>query len=136
MAANGDTRERRFRPVYWILHAFLFVVSAAGTMFVFGVVYLFSSFFLWVIGHFGQDLLQFGEYSKSVLVDWICTGIYYVIPNLSIFKIMGSRHIIQSLSFYQPIDPSIVAAAFFYCILYCAVILLIAIAIFLRRDFK
>ena len=94
------------------------------------------TFFLWVVGHFGRDLLQFGEISKSVSVQWICTGIYYVIPNLSIFKIMGSRHIIESLSFSQPIDPSVFASAFLYCVLYSAAILSLSIAIFLRRDFK
>jgi ABC-type transport system involved in multi-copper enzyme maturation permease subunit len=94
------------------------------------------TFFLWVIGHFGADLLRFGEISKSVSVKWLCSGIYYVIPNLSIFKIMGSRNIIPGAPFYQPMDPSIMAGAFFYAVLYCAVIVSLSAAIFLRRDFK
>jgi ABC-type transport system involved in multi-copper enzyme maturation permease subunit len=94
------------------------------------------TFFLWIIGHFGRDLLQLGEFSKSVLAKWICYGIYYVIPNLAVFKIMGGRNIISSVSFYQPMDPSVVVSAFFYCVVYCAVILSLSIVIFLRRDFK
>jgi ABC-type transport system involved in multi-copper enzyme maturation permease subunit len=55
---------------------------------------------------------------------------------MSVYEIMGSRHIIQSLSFYRPMDSSVVLAAFFYCVVYCAVILSISIAVFSRRDFK
>jgi len=139
---HGETSWRVFLhllPAVFLIFLSLALVTALALLFsTFSTPALSAliTFFLWVIGHFGQDLLLFGEISKSVLVDRICTGMYYVIPNLSIFKIMGSRHIIQSLPFYQPMDPSIIAAAFFYCVLYCAVILSIAIVIFLRRDFK
>ena len=94
------------------------------------------TFFLWVAGHFGPDLLQFGEGSKSILFKSICSVVYYIIPNLSIFKIMDSRHIIRSAPYYQPMDPSIIWIAFFYCILYCTVVVSLAVLIFLRRDFK
>ncbi|MBN2319359.1 MAG: ABC transporter permease [Acidobacteria bacterium] len=126
-------------PAVFMIYLSLALVTALALLFsTFSTPALSAlfTFFLWIIGHFGRDLLYFGELSKSVFVNWICAGIYYVIPNLSIFKIMGSRHIIQSLSFYRPMDPSVVAAAFFYCLLYCAVILSLSIAIFLRRDFK
>jgi ABC-type transport system involved in multi-copper enzyme maturation permease subunit len=126
-------------PAVFIIYMSLALVTALALLFsTFSTPALSAlfTFFLWLIGHFGRDLLQIGGFSKSVLIKWICTAIYYVIPNLSIFKILSSRHITQSVSFYQPMDPAIVAAAFFYCIVYCAIILSLSIAIFLRRDFK
>ena len=126
-------------PAVFILYLSLALVTALALLFsTFSTPALSAlfTFFLWLIGHFGQDLLQIGQFSKSVLVEWICTGIYYVVPNFSIFQIMSSRYITQSVPFYEPMDASIVAAAFFYCILYCAIVLSLSIAIFLRRDFK
>ena len=93
------------------------------------------TFFLWVIGHFSGDLLRLGEISKTSLVRWICSGVYYVVPNLSNFEILGSRHIIRG-PLFKPADPVLFGGAFLYCVLYCAVILSLAVTVFLRRDFK
>jgi len=94
------------------------------------------TFFLWVIGHFGKDLLRFGEISKVALVKWICTGAYYAIPNFSMFKIMDSRHIIDDVVTYRQVDPLLIGSVTVYCVLYCAVVLSLSVWIFLRRDFK
>jgi ABC-type transport system involved in multi-copper enzyme maturation permease subunit len=58
-----------------------------------------------------------------------------MLPNLSNFKIMGSRQIIQG-AMYQPADPLLYGSSLLYCIAYCAVIVSLAVVIFLRRDFK
>jgi ABC-type transport system involved in multi-copper enzyme maturation permease subunit len=129
----------RLLPAVFLIFLSLALITALALMFS-----TFSSpalsalftFFLWMAGHFGGDLLQFGEASKSVLYKWLCSVLYYIIPNLSVFKIMDSRHIIRSAAYYQPMDPSIFGSAFLYCVLYCAVIVSISILIFLRRDFK
>jgi len=94
------------------------------------------TFFLWVVGHFGNDLLAFGELTKSAFVKWICRLIYYVIPNFSNFKMIDSRNIIQSAGYYRPIDSVAVAEATLYCVLYCAVVVCLTICVFTRRDFK
>jgi len=94
------------------------------------------TFFLWVIGHFGSDLLGFGELTKSAAVKWICRVLYYVIPNFSNFNMVDSRNIIQTPGYYRPIDPQAVADATVYCVLYCAVVLSLTICIFTRREFK
>jgi ABC-type transport system involved in multi-copper enzyme maturation permease subunit len=44
------------------------------------------TFFLWVIGHFGKDLLRFAELTKSASVAWLCKILYYVIPNCRISR--------------------------------------------------
>jgi ABC-type transport system involved in multi-copper enzyme maturation permease subunit len=94
------------------------------------------TFFLWIIGHFGSDLLRFGEISKVVYIKWLCRGLYYMIPNFSIFNIMGSRNILAGAAYYRPADPYAILLASLYCILYCTIVLSLSVSIFLRRDFK
>ncbi len=94
------------------------------------------TFFLWLIGHFGKDLQNFGELTKSAPVSWICRVLYYVLPNLANFSIVDSRSIIKTAGYSSAIDPLAVAGSTFYSILYCAAILSLSIAIFMRRDFK
>lgn len=94
------------------------------------------SFFLWVIGHFGADLRDFAEFTKSETVTWLCRALYYVIPNFSNFKILDSRSIIQGSGYFQQIDPLAILWATLYCVIYCAFLIALGISIFMRRDFK
>lgn len=129
----------RLLPAVFLIFLSLALITALALLFsTFSTPALSAlfTFFLWVIGHFSTDLLQFGEISKVAFIKWVCSAAYYAIPNLSIFKIMDSRHIIESLTYYQPLDPWVVWGATLYCVLYCAVIISLAIVIFLRRDFK
>ncbi len=94
------------------------------------------TFFLWVSGHFNTDILEFGNIAKSGVLKWITKVIYYVVPNLSGFKIVGSMNVIQSAAYAQPIPFGAVAWTTIYGFLYSAVLLIIAILVFSRRDFK
>ncbi len=94
------------------------------------------TFFLWVIGHFGKDLLSFGELTKSALAKWLCKILYYVIPNLSNFQIMDSRSVLQRADFTQPIDLMAILLVTVYCVVYCTILISLAVTIFMRRDFK
>jgi ABC-type transport system involved in multi-copper enzyme maturation permease subunit len=94
------------------------------------------TFFLWIIGHFGSDFEGFGELAKSASVRWFYRILHYVIPNFSNFKMIDSRSVIQSAGYFRPIDPRALMGATVYCVLYCTLVLSLAIAIFMRRDFK
>ncbi len=94
------------------------------------------TFFLWVIGHFGKDLQSFGALTKSATVGWFCHVLYYILPNLANFNFIDSRSVIQSPMIAKTIDPLAVAGSTAYAILYCAAVLALSIAIFMRRDFK
>jgi ABC-type transport system involved in multi-copper enzyme maturation permease subunit len=94
------------------------------------------TFFLWIVGHFGSDLLRFGELVKSAPIRWLCKILYYGIPNFSNFNIMDSRNILPSAAYFQPIDYTAILGITFYCVLYTALVLSLSIAIFMRRDFK
>jgi ABC-type transport system involved in multi-copper enzyme maturation permease subunit len=126
-------------PAAWLVFLSLALVTALALLFsTFSTPALSAlfTFFLWIIGHFGGDLLSFGEFSKVTYIQWLCRGLYYVIPNFSIFNMMGSSNIIKSAAYYRPADPYAILWASLYCILYCTVILSLSISIFLRRDFK
>jgi len=94
------------------------------------------TFFLWVIGHFNGDLLEFGRLMKSVPLQWLFRVLYYVLPNLSNFTTIDSRNVIESAAYRQPIDPIAVLWVTVYGLLYCGILLVLSIAVFSRRDFK
>jgi ABC-type transport system involved in multi-copper enzyme maturation permease subunit len=94
------------------------------------------TFFLWIIGHFGRDLMDFGELTKSVSVKWLCRVLYYGIPNFSNFNKIDSRSVLQSAGYSLPIDYAAIAGATLYCVLYTAFVMSLSISIFARRDFK
>jgi ABC-type transport system involved in multi-copper enzyme maturation permease subunit len=94
------------------------------------------TFFLWIIGHFGSDLMKFGELTKSGSVKWLCSVLYYLIPNFSNFQMIDSRSIIQGAGYFLPIDFPAIAGAAVYCLLYGSLVIALSIAIFTRRDFK
>jgi ABC-type transport system involved in multi-copper enzyme maturation permease subunit len=88
------------------------------------------------IGHFNKDLVSFGELTESAAIKWICKLLYYVIPNLSNFQIMDSRSILQRADYFQRIDPIVFVPASLYCLVYCTILVSLAVSIFMRRDFK
>jgi ABC-type transport system involved in multi-copper enzyme maturation permease subunit len=94
------------------------------------------TFFLWVIGHFNRDLLEFGSLTKSAAVQALCKGLYYLLPNFSNFTWLDSRNVIQSAAYGQSLDAAAIGWVLAYCILYCAALLGMAIAVFSRRDLK
>jgi ABC-type transport system involved in multi-copper enzyme maturation permease subunit len=94
------------------------------------------TFFLWVIGHFNADLLQFARIAKLAAAGYIFKLLYYVIPNFANFSTVDSSNIIQAASYREPLNAAAVGWASLYALLYCSVLLAAAAAIFSRRDFK
>jgi len=94
------------------------------------------TFFLWVIGHFNEDLLQFARLTKSAVAGIAFKVLYYVLPNLAAFTSIDSRNVIQSATYYEPIPAAAVVWASVYALLYCGLLLAAAAAIFSGRDFK
>lgn len=84
----------------------------------------------WVAGHFSTDLRQFEQVVDEPAVAWIARGLYYVLPNLAPFNIRAE--VVYGL----PVSPSHVLFTLAYAAIYIAALLVAAIAIFRRRDFK
>jgi ABC-type transport system involved in multi-copper enzyme maturation permease subunit len=129
----------RLLPAVYLIFLSLALITALALLFS-----TFSSpslsaiftFFLWIIGHFGNDLLSFGKLTQSPSIKGMCRVLYYVIPNLSNFAFLDSRSILQGAGHFQPIDPFAIAWATVYCVVYCAFLVALGTAIFMRRDFK
>ena len=85
---------------------------------------------LWVAGHFNADLRHFEEVVNSPVAAWLARGLYYVLPNLAPFDVKAE--IVHGL----PVSASHVSLTAAYAFVYIAMMLLAAMAVFRRRDFK
>lgn len=140
LAFTGDVGWGGFLrvvPAVFMIFLSLAVITALAVLFsTFSTPALSAlfTFFLWIAGHFGSDLVKFGDLTKSVVVKRLCQALYYVLPNLSDFTIIDSRSVIQSAGYFRPIDT--IAVETLYCVVYCAAIISLAIIVFARREFK
>jgi ABC-type transport system involved in multi-copper enzyme maturation permease subunit len=135
---GGHTYARLVPAVYLLFLALSLTTALALLFSTFSTPALSAvfTFFLWVIGHFNRDLLEFGRWTKSAALQWLCTTLYYVLPNLSNFVWVDSRNVILTAAYGQPIDGFSVAWVSAYGLVYCSALLMLAAMIFSHRDFK
>jgi ABC-type transport system involved in multi-copper enzyme maturation permease subunit len=126
-------------PAVYLIYLSLALTTALALVFsTFSTPALSALFtlFLWIIGHFNTDLLQFATLTKSVTVGWVAKALYYALPNFSNFTTLDGRNIIQSTAHAQPLDPVAILWITVYGLLYCGGLVSVAILVFSRRDFK
>ena len=85
---------------------------------------------LWTAGHFNEDLRQFERVVEVPAAAVVAKVLYYVLPNLAPFDVKAE--IVHAL----PVTATHIAYTLAYAVLYISILLLGAIAIFRRRDFK
>ena len=85
---------------------------------------------LWVAGHFNADLRNFDNVVDSAAVAWIAKTVYYVLPNLAPFDVKAE--VVHGI----PVGMRHVALTLLYAAVYTSMLLVAAIAVFRRRDFK
>ncbi|MSO52198.1 MAG: hypothetical protein CK533_01905 [Acidobacterium sp.] len=85
---------------------------------------------LWVAGHFNGDLRQFEQVVDQPAVAWIARALYYLLPNLAPFNVRAE--VVYGL----PVSASHVGFTLLYALSYSSALLVAAVAIFRRRDFK
>ena len=85
---------------------------------------------LWVAGHFNGDLRQFEQVVDQPAVAWIARTLYYVLPNLAPFNVKAE------VVYGMPVSASHLGFTLLYAAVYIAALLVAAVAIFRRRDFK
>ena len=126
-------------PAVFLIYLSLAVTTALALVFsTFSTPALSALFtlFLWIIGHFNADLLQFARLTKSAAVGWIAKVLYYALPNIGNFTSVDSRNVIQSAAYAQPLDALAILWTAVYGVLYCTGLLSAAVLVFSRRDFK
>ena len=129
----------RILPAVFMIFLSLCLVTALALFFsTFStpVLSVLFTLFLWIIGHFGNDIKTFGELTKSAAAGWLCRILYYALPNFSNFQMLDGRYVLQAAGYSQAANPGAVAGAVFYCVVYAALIISFGIMIFQRRDFK
>jgi ABC-type transport system involved in multi-copper enzyme maturation permease subunit len=88
------------------------------------------AFCLYVIGHFNSDIRQYG-FSSSSLVAKVLTGIlYYLLPNFEGFAV------IPSTAHGQFLSSGVFFLSLLYGLTYSTGLVLLAILVFQRRNFK
>jgi ABC-type transport system involved in multi-copper enzyme maturation permease subunit len=88
------------------------------------------SFFVFIIGHFSNDLRALSESAASTPARWVFRTLYYLLPNFSnLSAITATAHGMNP-------DARTVAGAIAYGALYAAALLSAAALIFRRRNFK
>jgi hypothetical protein len=103
----------------------LFFSSFAGPM-----VAMLLTFALWVAGHFNADLRQFEQVVDSATAAYIARGLYYLLPNFAPFNVKAE--VVHGV----PVAPAHVLLTLGYAAVYITMLLVAAMAVFRRRDFK
>lgn len=120
------------KAVLLILVELMVVTSIALLFSTFSTPFLSALFTLglYVIGHLSQEFRLLGARSEDPLTRGFTSALYYLLPNLQNFNIKGE--VVHGV----PVAPSFICFSVIYGMLYMAIILMTASAIFRRRDFK
>jgi len=88
------------------------------------------AFAIYVIGHLTGYLQVFGENSGNIVLKYLTTFFYYVLPNLERFNLKAE-------AVYQlPVESGKISLSIIYALLYIIMVLFLSVLSFERRDFK
>lgn len=85
---------------------------------------------IWVAGHFVEDLRTINEVGASGATTWVAWVVSWVLPNLAVFDVKAE--VVHGVT----VPAGQIIAAIGYGAAYSIAVLLLAIAIFQRRDLK
>jgi ABC-type transport system involved in multi-copper enzyme maturation permease subunit len=88
------------------------------------------AFGFFIVGHFSTDLRNFDQAVDSPAAASVARGLYWVLPNLGQFDIKAQ--VVHA----QPVPLGYLAITIAYAALYIGMMLIIAMLVFSRRDFK
>lgn len=118
--------------VYFILLELALVTALALFFSCFSSPMLSTLFTLaiYITGVFAADIRDFGQLTKSPLIEGFTRVLYYLVPNFHNFNA------IEAAGHAQPIAFSLIWQNTLYTILYAALVLIASSAIFSRRNLK
>jgi ABC-type transport system involved in multi-copper enzyme maturation permease subunit len=88
------------------------------------------TFSLYIVGHFGADLKHFENVVESRPVAYLARAVYYLLPNLAPFDVKAQ--VVHG----QPLAAGYIGLSVAYAVVYTGALLLAAVLVFSRRDFK
>jgi hypothetical protein len=83
-----------------------------------------------IVGHFNADLKNFDQVIDSAPMVLLARALYYTLPNLATFDV--KLQVVHA----QAVPLSYMGVSTAYAGVYIAVLLLMAMMVFARRDFK
>ncbi len=130
--SSGATDPAMLKSIGLIVVELLLVTAIALFFSTFSSPFLSATLTLglWVVGHFNADLRNFETVVQSPAAAWLARGLYYVLPNFAAFDI--KHQVVHGLP--VPVTYLVTTAA--YGAVYIAMLLVGAVWIFSRRDFK
>jgi ABC-type transport system involved in multi-copper enzyme maturation permease subunit len=88
------------------------------------------TFALFIAGRFSADLRNFNQVIDSPVANALTTGLYWILPNLSPFDVRSQ--VVHG----QAVTASYMALSTGYALLYIGALIVAAVVVFARRDFK
>lgn len=88
------------------------------------------TFLLYIAGNFSTNLLAMAETTDATALKWLLKSLYYALPNLANFSAIATA------SHGQIVPGARLASATLYVVIYCGILVTIAVLVFDRRDFK
>ncbi len=88
------------------------------------------TFGLYIVGHFNADLKNFQQVVQAPVAVYLARALYYVLPNLAPFDIKAD--VVHG----QPVSAAYLGLTTAYGVVYIAILVVTAMFIFSRRDFK
>lgn len=85
---------------------------------------------LFLIGHLTSDFAHLAETVSSPWAAALCRVLYYTLPNFQNFNV------ITAVAHGQGLALSLVGKVFLYAVVYSGILLLVAVMIFERREFR
>lgn len=85
---------------------------------------------IYITGVFGTDIRDFGEFASHPIIKALTRVIYYLVPNFHNFNVIGV------VAHGESIPASLIWQNTLYAILYVALVLVAASAVFARRNLK
>jgi ABC-type transport system involved in multi-copper enzyme maturation permease subunit len=130
--AAAATDPGMLRAIALIVVELLLVTAIALFFSTFSTPFLSAAltFGLWIIGHFNADLRNFESVVQSRTAGYLARGLYYLLPNFAAFDI--KTQVVYAL----PVSASYIVTTTLYGMVYIALLLTAAVAVFARRDFK
>ncbi len=123
----------RFVAAFYLTFLELAVVTAVVVLFSTCVSPVLSAIFtlgVFVVGHLSQSIRDFGRLQEGPLMQHLTTVVYYLTPNLEIFNVRGA--VVHG----DLVSTPHLALATLYGACWAALLLLLAGAVFSRRELR
>lgn len=133
VSVMGGTWGQNMLPAVALIFIELMVITAVATFFSSFTTPTLSAIFtlsVFVIGHLSRDLKEFAAQFGGATLKAVVLALYYIMPNLSSFNIRGQA--VHGVS----VPISFIGLSTLYGAFYLSAVLILAMLIFQRRDFK